>query len=235
MAFSADWSNTIIVDHTKLNAVAAGIRATRLAVSDRLAAIVSGFVAGETVKGILNLPFIAQSTPGTVTDQIQLYGKAVGGKTELHALDEDGTERAVTTGGKLNSGILGGTLATAIMEQIYPIGIVLTFGVSTNPATLLGIGTWTAIAGKVIVGIDAGQTEFDTLDEIGGSKTHTLAISEIPAHTHTYDAMSGGSATGNGGNSNMLANGSTSGSAGGGGSHNNLQPYQVKYVWQRTA
>ena len=61
-----------------------------------------------------------------------------------------------------------------LLALVYPVGSVVTFGVSTNPATLFGFGTWAAIAGKVIVGIDAGQEEFDTLDETGGEKTHQL-------------------------------------------------------------
>lgn len=61
--------------------------------------------------------------------------------------------------------------------------------VNTNPATLLGFGTWTAFAaGRVLVGLDAGQTEFDTLEETGGAKTHTLTANEMPSHTHVQDA-----------------------------------------------
>ena len=117
-------------------------------------------------------------------------------------------------------------------EAVYPVGIVVTLGVSTNPATLFGFGTWTAIAGKVIVGIDAGQTEFDTLDETGGEKTHTLTIDEMPAHTHSNGATARNSTSNDAGGYAQVG---TTGSTGGGQAHNNLQPYIVKYVWQRTA
>lgn len=40
------------------------------------------------------------------------------------------------------------------------------------------------LKGRVIVGRDAAQTEFDALAETGGAKTHTLAESEIPSHLH---------------------------------------------------
>lgn len=42
------------------------------------------------------------------------------------------------------------------------------------------------LKGRVAVGLDSSQTEFDTLGEIGGAKTHTLTSAQIPSHTHTY-------------------------------------------------
>lgn len=44
------------------------------------------------------------------------------------------------------------------------------------------------LKGRVAVGLDSSQTEFDTLGETGGAKTHTLSISEMPSHTHIQDA-----------------------------------------------
>ena len=76
-----------------------------------------------------------------------------------------------------------------ILALVWPVGSVFLSVVSTNPATLLGFGTWSAIgAGRVLVGQDTGDTDFDVLEETGGAKTVTLATAEIPAHTHTQDA-----------------------------------------------
>lgn len=44
------------------------------------------------------------------------------------------------------------------------------------------------LQGRVPVGRDATQTEFDALGEAGGNKTHTLTVNEMPSHTHTQDA-----------------------------------------------
>jgi hypothetical protein len=127
------------------------------------------------------------------------------------------------------------TLAN-LLNVVYPIGSVYTnYSVSTNPGTLLGIGTWVAIAGRVVVGLDGTQTEFDTAGETGGAKTHTLTTDEIPAHTHTYYK---GGLTGDvaGPGFNYLQTSlQNTGSTGGGSAHNNLQPYVVCYVWRRTA
>ncbi len=123
----------------------------------------------------------------------------------------------------------------------WPVGTVFISVVSTNPATLLGLGTWVAFAtGRVLVGIDAGQTEFDVVEETGGAKTHTLTAAEMPAHTHPENVPSSASGGAEKIALDTNASGSTdagvaTGSAGGGGAHNNLQPYIVVYMWKRTA
>lgn len=84
------------------------------------------------------------------------------------------------------------------------------------------------LKGKVPVGRDAAQTEFDALGETGGAKTHTLSIAEMPAHTHLLNVMPNRNYTGSGFNPIDPSGGITGDatqSTGGGGAHNNLQPY----------
>jgi len=73
--------------------------------------------------------------------------------------------------------------------EAFPVGSVFLSVVSTNPATLLGYGTWSAIgAGRVLVGLDSGDPDFDTLEETGGAKSITLTEAQIPAHTHVQNS-----------------------------------------------
>lgn len=143
------------------------------------------------------------------------------------------------------TGVAGEALcADLVWRTAWPVGSIFISAVLTNPFTLLGFGTWTAIgAGRVLVGVDATQTEFDSLGETGGAKTHTLQVSEMPAHSHTEQLQGGttGATTG----THIMGSTATGGSlrnagqatvsVGGGGAHNNLQPYLVVSMWQRTA
>jgi len=123
------------------------------------------------------------------------------------------------------------------LSSLYPVGsIYMNASSGTNPGTLIGFGTWVAFgAGRVPVGIDSGDTDFDTAEETGGAKTHTLTVDEMPAHTHSVP--NSGSQNNSFDSGTTVGNDTTgtSGSTGGGSAHNNLQPYIVVYMWKRTA
>lgn len=98
------------------------------------------------------------------------------------------------TGG---AGLCDGVDATGAGSEAFPVGSVFIGVVSTNPGTLLGYGTWSAIgAGRVLVGLDSGDTDFDAVEETGGAKTKTIAQANLPnistdagtSHNHTQDA-----------------------------------------------
>lgn len=123
---------------------------------------------------------------------------------------------------------------------VYPVGsIYINATNSTNPGTLLGFGTWVAFgAGRVMVGLNSSDTDFDTAEETGGAKTHTLTVDEMPSHTHTYSRFThGGADTVIGSQVDISATYTTetTSSTGSGSAHNNLQPYVVVYMWKRTA
>ena len=73
----------------------------------------------------------------------------------------------------------------------HPIGSIEVNVSGTNPGTYLG-GTWEEFgSGRTLVGIDSSDSDFDTVEETGGEKTHTLIINEIPAHTHGSKSLVG--------------------------------------------
>ena len=123
------------------------------------------------------------------------------------------------------NGGTGVTTITALGNLFYPVGSIYTnAAVSTNPATLLGFGTWTAFGtGRVLVGVDAGDAAFDTLGETGGSKnaitvshTHTATFTgtALATHNHTITATTSGSDSPQGSLNYPVYNG-TSGEGGG--------------------
>lgn len=74
-------------------------------------------------------------------------------------------------------------LGNTTLQAVYPVGsIYINAGVTTNPATLFGFGTWVAFAaGRVMVGLNGSDALFDTLEETGGSKDAVVV-----SHNHTF-------------------------------------------------
>lgn len=146
----------------------------------------------------------------------------------------------------------------SVLQTIYPVGSIYTSTVSTNPATLFGFGTWVAYAqGRVLVGVGTSDETF-TAGAIGGESNHTLSVAELAAHNHgvadpghthgeTVSSIPTGGTLGINGTSGYSgANGSdlstevgytgiSTTNNGSGTAHNNLQPYIVVYIWNRTA
>lgn len=82
-------------------------------------------------------------------------------------------------------------MESALFDVIHPVGSIYMTTVATNPATVLGHGTWVAWgSGRVPVGVNTGDTDFNTVEKTGGAKTVTLtaAQSGLPQHTHVQDA-----------------------------------------------
>jgi hypothetical protein len=159
----------------------------------------------------------------------------------------DNTSKLATTGFVQNA-----------LSALYPVGSIYTnAAVSTNPATLLGFGTWTAFGtGRVLVGLDSGDASFDTLGETGGSKdaivvSHTHSASSSvsdPGHNHTIgfqnntiDQNSGSAGLARQGTSNTstastgISVSTSISSTGSSATNANLPPYIVVYMWRRTA
>lgn len=124
--------------------------------------------------------------------------------------------------------------AIAIGNLLFPVGsYYMNETVATNPNTLLGFGTWTAVTDRFIVG--HGSTYTST----GGAATAALVQNNLPSSL-TFDVPTGD--VDNGGL--RMARGDTVGppsrsitmtNSGGGQSFSIIPPYQAAYVWKRTA
>jgi hypothetical protein len=189
---------------------------------------------------------------------------AVATKADLANPALTGTPTAPTaSSGTSTTQIATTAFVTTALQALYPVGsIYINAGVSTNPGTLLGFGTWTAFgAGRVMVGLNGSDSSFDTLEETGGSKdaiavshTHGFSATTGSAGSHTHTAThpmlgeqsgpfawsSGNYATkdtnflNSAGDHNHTVSGTTD-SAGSSGTNANLQPYITVAMWKRTA
>lgn len=137
------------------------------------------------------------------------------------------------------------------VQGAYPVGsIYMNASNATNPASLLGFGTWAAMGeGRVLMGAGTGGGGTYAAGATGGSKdaivvSHTHSITD-PGHTHTYnyDATAAVRAGSNGDtpytrttqNTGSSTTGISIDSTGSSGTDANLQPYLVVYMWYRTA
>lgn len=213
------------------------------------------------------MPASGSEPANTTNSEIALVTGISGSNLIVTRGQRSTTARAFTSGAIVTNGIyaedavLLGEAGTAVnpqpwvrpadivwselLDKIYPVGSIFmsaTLSTTSSVATALG-GTWVAWgAGRVPVGVDAGDGDFDTAEETGGEKTHTLTVNEMPSHHHDrefVDTTSGGS--GYGKRTGFYYNGGWWGSytsttnTGGGQAHNNLQPYITCYMYKRIA
>lgn len=154
---------------------------------------------------------------------------------------EDG-EFLFSTGGKL--------FGKNVLKLMMPVGYIFEWSpvmeqaidLSTpeKMAAHFGFGTWAELGkGRVLVGVDASDPDFNTPNKMGGEKKHALTGPEGPEHRHKvryvgnsangiYGGMPGTSVDGVPAENDLVI-----APAGEGKPHNNLQPYVAVYRWQR--
>ncbi|UNY40524.1 tail fiber protein [Pararheinheimera phage vB_PsoM_KLER1-1] len=113
-----------------------------------------------------------------------------------------------------------GSSLTAVQNEpaanLEPIkvGQIIMLGLTTLPADLFGYGTWLRVAeGRAIFGYNSGDSDHNTIGQLGGSKTHTHTGTTATAGSHDH-----GASTGAGGDH------SHSGATGEAGLHNHVIP-----------
>ena len=188
--------------------------------------------------GDFNTEFTAVKT--AVNSKADLNGSATETFSAVTAAAGTSTTQVATT-----AFVETATSSTNIADQVYPIGAIFTtvtaYANSAAVVTAIGGTTWTAFGGgKVLVGLDSSDSDFDTVEDTGGSKTHTLTTAEMPSHTHNFNQHYG---DGSNNTINQLNTTDetaqysqfTTDATGGGSAHTNVQPYIVVYFWKRTA
>ena len=122
---------------------------------------------------------------------------------------------------------------STLLSLVFPIGSTYVTQTNTNPSTILGFGTWERLKGKVVVGLDEDDADFNQINKTGGSKY-------IQEHYHKDSIAVNGhekleTVGYNGEQSTAQYYVKTSGVQGARtGNSGNLQPYQVVgYMWIR--
>ena len=86
-------------------------------------------------------------------------------------------------------------IAQAILEdnkKKYYVGKIIMDTANVNPATYLGFGTWQYWGqGRVPVGVDTTDSDFNTVEKTGGEKEHTMTLAELVDHTHVLVESAG--------------------------------------------
>jgi hypothetical protein len=141
----------------------------------------------------------------------------------------------------------------AVMKAIYRVGSLYFTTENVNPGTWMTGTTWTAWgSGRVPVGVNTGDTDFNLVEKTGGEKTHKLTIAEMPLHNHSitdpghYHLLHGSNNDTEGrrvlwtqgvdtdGQTQSATTGITINSTDSNNEHNNIQPYITCYMWKRT-
>jgi hypothetical protein len=202
-----------------------------------------------------------------IDNEFTAIASAVATKADTAAPALTGIPTAPTaTAGTNTTQIATTAFVTTAAQALYPVGsIYINATVATNPATLLGFGTWTAFAsGRVMVGLDSGNAVFNAVGLTSGSAdaavvshnhsfTSTTSGQSEP-HVHNYNKLESVGSGGNvvisdSGNSWNFASGTTgtnntdhvhtvagnTSTNGVSATNANLQPYIVVYMWKRTA
>lgn len=190
---------------------------------------------------------------GTISDRFSgdiKFSDTIGTKVVVSSKDKDGrhgfgriADKSLPAGSVDIAGVFAMS-GKQLLDVFYPIGTIYESTKPDNPATFMG-GTWSRFGnGRVLVGVDENDADFNTVNKTGGEKKHTQTIAEMPSHTHGgdngkqfhYYTASSGEVGGDGVNTGTtFKSGANTGATGGGQPFNIMQPYVTVYRWQRTA
>ena len=164
------------------------------------------------------------------------------GNTYIRSASSDGVKHQWGDGEAtaINTANAMAQLKAQIFNLTYPVGIVVSFDVNTNPGTLWEGTTWARIGEgryRASVGTHTDALDFEWTINAGnmpeGVYQHPLTVDEMPAHSHGIsgsqaDAQSGEATYATGSGTDTISQ-----VIGGGLAHNNVPPGYATYDWVR--
>lgn len=166
--------------------------------------IVARFISGGTGGADTYKLVVVQGTPGaTAADPAIVEGDLYAGETQrdyplwrvrLEGLSVAGLDKLYAVGkmlpDKVNVSDLE-SIVSNVLKAAYPVGSIYMSVSNVNPKSLFG-GTWVAWgSGRVPVGINTGDENFDAVEKTGGASAINLAHSHnVNAHAHSVKAHS---------------------------------------------
>ncbi len=177
--FTTDWDESTVADTSQASTLGAVDRANQVNLSDRLKALIYGFVNGENdgVPGCKNLAFKQQSGDPTVAvDTITLYAKDVGGNNEVFFDDETGNGPTQIT----NAGALGAGGISLLAGKDLIGSATSDITMNTDKFTVAGDTGNTVVAGTL------GVTGIATLGDGSLATTQSAADNSTKLATTAY-------------------------------------------------
>lgn len=191
--------------------------------------------------GTTKATFSSNSSVATTANIETIYADTVAPTATVGAITTANLADDAVTADKIDWATVG--------DAIYPVGSIVTFYDTADHSNFLGF-TWIRFgAGRMIVGYDSADADFDTIGETGGSKTHQHNLSDngytllalkgngqiryrektVAAWQDNYYVAGSGGYNGGDSQSYGAVLGGTTDSA------NGMPPYIVASLWRRTA
>lgn len=135
------------------------------------------------------IPVFSVSDDGYVAiDKIPNFNSSAKLQVSGDIMAQDTNGKDVLLLEKINS------TTSTLLDMIYPVGSIYMSVNYISPSSLFG-GTWvTWGTGRVPVGINTSDGDFNTVEKTGGTSTVTLTSSHIPSHAHTVPGSTASSA-----------------------------------------
>ena len=147
------------------------------------------------------IPYYYWVGTGTYT-----YGNITINKTSSDSLTSNLALKEISD--RVYAFVTSKTIKNLTFDDVYPVGSIYMSINPVNPATLFG-GAWEAWgSGRVPIGVNTSDSDFNTVEKTGGAKTqsytptgsnsggsvsgHTLTVNETPSHYHTLSRSNSG-------------------------------------------